>query len=244
MKAIIVDDEKHARMALRGILEENFQQVDIIDECKNVPEAVISINKNKPDVVFLDISMPGQSGLELFDFFEDNIDFQVIFVTAYNEYALSAFEKSAIDYILKPVRIGALGRALSKVTKKELQNVAKLRENFDIYGDKKIILNSGDGLVFLKLSEIVYLKADGSYTHFVTTDKRKITVTKKISEYEKLEKLGSFIRIHRSQIINYNHIKKLSKHDGGVVVMTNDDELSISSERKVKLLEIFDSEIM
>jgi len=244
MKAIIVDDEAHARMALRGILEENFTEIEIVDECKNVPEAVISINKNCPDIVFLDISMPGQSGLELFDFFEDNIDFQVIFVTAYSEYALNAFEKSAVDYILKPVRISALQRALDKAKKYETTSVSMLRQNLEIPDEKKVILNSGDGMIFLKLSDIIFLKADGSYTHFVTIDNKRITVSKRISEFEKIEKMGTFLRIHRSQIINYRRIKKILKQDGGIVVMENNDELSISSERKQKLMDIFENSIL
>jgi two-component system LytT family response regulator len=244
MKAIIVDDEMHARMALRGILEENFSEIQILDECKNVPEAVISINKNQPDIVFLDISMPGQSGLELFDFFEDDVHFQVIFVTAYNEYALSAFEKSAVDYVLKPVRISALERAINKAKKYEKMAVGNLRSNLEIPSEKKVILNAGEGMIFLKLSDILYLKADGSYTHFVTIDKRKILVSKRISEFEKLENMGTFIRIHRSQIINYSHIKKILKQDGGVVVMENGEELSISAERKQKLIELFESNIL
>lgn len=244
MRAIIVDDEMHARMALRGILEENFTEVQIIDECKNVPEAVVSINKHHPDVVFLDISMPGHSGLELFDFFEDKVDFQVIFVTAYNEYALNAFEKSAVDYILKPVRISALERAIQKAKKYEQTALTNLRSTLEIPSEKKVILPTGDGMVFLKLCDILYLKADGSYTNFITTDKRKIMVSKRISEFEKLENMGTFIRIHRSQIINYNHIKKILKQDGGVVVMENNEELSISAERKQKLIELFGDTIL
>lgn len=244
MRVIIVDDEHHARMALRGILEENFSFVEIVDECKNVPEAVISINKFNPDVVFLDISMPGQSGLELFDFFDDNFSFKVIFVTAYNEYALNAFEKSATDYLLKPVRISAIERALNKIQSANNTVIEQIRQQFNVSSDKKVVLNSGDGLVFLKLSEIIYLKADGSYTHFFTTDKRKITVSKRISEYEKLEEIGTFIRIHRSQIINYQHIKKILKQDGGMVIMNNDDALSISTERRQKLIELFEQDII
>jgi two-component system, LytTR family, response regulator len=243
MNAIIVDDELNARLALRGILEENFAYVNILDECQNVPEAVISINKNKPDVVFLDISMPGYSGLELFDFFEDDINFKVIFVTAYNEYAINAFEKSAVDYILKPVRISALERALKKVEENGIKLDA-LRENMENSGSKKVALSTGDGLIFLVLSDIIYLKADGSYTHFITRDGKKITVSKKISEFEKLEKMGPFLRIHRSQMINYNCVKKILKQDGGSVVMDNGDELSISAEKKQALLALFNNQIL
>lgn len=243
MKAIIVDDELNARLALRGILEDNFPSVTILDECQNVPEAVISINKNKPEIVFLDISMPGYSGLELFDFFEDDVNFKVIFVTAYNEYAINAFEKSAIDYILKPVRITALERALKKAEESNTK-LDLLRENLEETGKKKVALSTGDGLIFLILDDILYLKADGSYTHFITRDGKKITVSKKISEFEKLEKMGSFLRIHRSQMINYNCVKKILKQDGGSVVMDNGDELSISAEKKQALLALFNNQIL
>lgn len=243
MKAIIVDDELNARLALRGILEENFPNVQILDECQNVPEAVISINKNKPEIVFLDISMPGYSGLELFDFFEDDVNFKVIFVTAYNEFAINAFEKSAVDYILKPVRITALERALKKVEESN-NKLDLLRENLESSGKKKVALSTGDGLVFLVLDDILYLKADGSYTHFMTRDGKKITVSKKISEFEKLEKMGHFLRIHRSQMINYNCVKKILKQDGGSVVMDNGDELSISAEKKQALLALFNNQIL
>jgi two-component system LytT family response regulator len=244
MRAIIVDDEHHARMALRGVLEENFTFVEIVDECKNIPEAVVSINKHNPDVVFLDISMPGQSGLELFDFFDDNLSFNVIFVTAYSEYALNAFEKSATDYLLKPVRISAIERALNKIRNTNGGNIEKLRQQFNLSADKKVVLNSWDGLVFLKLSEIIYLKADGAYTHFFTTDKRKISVSKGISEFEKLQDMGTFIRIHRSHIINYQQIKKIVKQDGGMVIMNNDDVLSIASKSRQTLMELFEKDIL
>jgi two-component system LytT family response regulator len=243
MNAIIVDDELNARLALRGILEENFPDVCILDECQNVPEAVISINKHKPDLVLLDISMPGYSGLDLFDFFEDDINFNVIFVTAYNEYAINAFEKSAVDYILKPVRITALERALKRAEEAGTK-IDVLRENMESTGSKKVALSTGDGLVFLTLEDVLYLKADGSYTHFVTRDNKKITVSKKISEFEKLEKMGPFLRIHRSQMINYNCVRKILKQDGGTVVMDNGDELSISSDKKQALLAMFSDQIL
>lgn len=116
MKSIIVDDEVNARLALRGILEENFPNIVILAESKDVPSAVKAIHEHKPDLVFLDISMPGYSGLELLKFFDESqINFKIIFVTAFSEYAINAFELSAVGYILKPVRIDALEKALQKV---------------------------------------------------------------------------------------------------------------------------------
>ncbi|MEO7530559.1 MAG: response regulator, partial [Sediminibacterium sp.] len=123
IRAIIVDDEPNARRALRGLLEENFSQVEILAESKNVPEAVKAINKHKPDLVFLDIAMPGYSGFELLDFFdEQSLNFKIIFVTAYSEHSLRAFETSAVDYILKPVRLEHIARALKKIKVEETVN--------------------------------------------------------------------------------------------------------------------------
>lgn len=241
MNVIIVDDEKNARLALRGILEENFPEVIILDECVDVPSAVKSIHKHQPDLVFLDISMPGYSGLELFKFLDESeLNFKVVFVTAYSEYALNAFELSAADYILKPVRLEALQRALNKVKENKTNNFRVLQENLEEPQHKKVALQTGDGLTFLLLENILYLKADGSYTHFITTDNKKITITKKIADFERLEQMGSFLRIHRSHLINYNRIQKIMKQDGGTVMMDNGDLLSISTDKKQQLLDLFE----
>lgn len=243
MRAIIVDDELNARLALRGIIEENFPEIEIVAENADVPNAVKSIHSFQPELVFLDIAMPGYSGLELLKFFDENsINFKIIFVTAYTEYAINAFELSAVDYILKPVRIDALQRALSKVNEsKSMESLKVLQSNLDIPQHKKIALNTGDGITFIELQDILYLKADGSYTHFFISNKSKITVSKKIAEFERLEQVSNFMRIHRSHIINLERIQKILKQDGGTVIMDNGDELSISAERKMALLEKFES---
>lgn len=243
MKAIIVDDELNARLALRGIIEENFPEIEIVAENADVPNAVKSIHSFQPELVFLDIAMPGYSGLELLKFFdENNINFKIIFVTAYTEYAVNAFELSAVDYILKPVRIDALQRALSKVNDgKTSESLKVLQSNLEVPQNKKIALNTGDGITFIELIDILYLKADGSYTHFFLSNKSKITVSKKIAEFERLEQVSNFMRIHRSHIINLERIQKILKQDGGTVIMDNGDELSISVDRKTALLEKFES---
>ncbi len=240
MRSIIVDDEKNARLALRGILEEGFTCIEVIDECVDVPSAVKSIHKNKPQLVFLDISMPGYSGLELFKFFEDDeLNFKVIFVTAHSEYAINAFELSAVDYILKPIQFEKLKKAIEKVEALNEQPIKQLQENLEANTPKKIALATGEGMVFYELDKILYLKAEGSYTSFILENSEKILVTKRLAEFERLEKISSFMRIHRSHIINYNKISKILKHAGGSVVMDNNDELSISSDKKTILLEKF-----
>lgn len=242
MKAIIVDDELNARLSLRGILEENFPDIQILAESKDVPSAVTAIHQHKPDLVFLDISMPGYSGLELLKFFDESqITFKIIFVTAFSEYAINAFELSAVGYILKPVRVDALEKALHKImyTNNDLEKLKTLQTNMENPLDKKVALNTGDGITFLELQNILYLKADGSYTHFYTTDRHRITVAKKISDFERLEAMGNFLRIHRSHIVNLSRIQKILKQDGGMVIMENGEILSISAERKTNLYNKF-----
>ena len=242
MKAIIVDDEINARLSLRGILEENFSHIQIVNECKDVPSAVKAIHELKPELVFLDISMPGYSGLELLKFFDESqINFKIIFVTAFSEYAINAFELSAVGYILKPVRVDALEKALQKImnSNHDLENLKALQNNMENPLEKKVALNTGDGITFLELNDILYLKADGSYTHFYTTNRHRITIAKKISDFERLEAMGNFLRIHRSHIINLARIQKILKQDGGTVIMENGESLSISAERKTSLYDKF-----
>ena len=153
IRAIIVDDEPNARRALQGLLEENFSQVEVVADCKNVPEAVKTINKLKPDLVFLDIAMPGYSGFELLDFFdEQHLNFKIIFVTAYSEHSLRAFETSAVDYILKPVDLGRFNKAVDKAK--------QISENFKVENKKEeeLYIKKDSSYVKLNLNEVFYQK--------------------------------------------------------------------------------------
>jgi two-component system LytT family response regulator len=241
IRAIIVDDEPNARRALRGLLEENFTQVEILGECKNVPEAVKSINKHKPDLVFLDIAMPGYSGFELLDFFDDqHLSFKIVFVTAYSEHSLRAFETSAVDYILKPVRLEHMARALRKVSVdvpvNETQQYKVLKDNFSNQPDKKIVLQTAETIFVVRMEDIIYLQADGSYTRFYTTSHGVLTITKKLIDFEYLENSGPFFRTHRSYIVNLNHIKKVDKKEF-ILMMNNDAEVYLAQDKKNLLLE-------
>lgn len=241
MKVLLVDDEVNARLALRGVIENYFPALEIVDEAKDLPEAVRKINQLQPDVVFLDIEMPGYSGLELVNFFEaDQVNFKIVFVTAYSEYALQAFEMSAIDYLLKPVRREQIARALEKMHPTSQSQLQALQQNTQAQGERRIGLQLGDGLLFVKLDQIMYLRADGSYTHIHLADGQKLTVTKKLLEYEKLEQWGDFMRIHRSHIINLQHIAKILKQDGGIVVMSDGETFAISGEKKPFLMAKFE----
>ncbi len=241
IRAIIVDDEPNARMALRGVLEENFSQVEIVCDCKNVPEAVKAINKFNPDLVFLDIAMPGYSGFELIDFFdEQSIPFKIIFVTAFSEHSLRAFETSAVDYILKPVRVEHIARALKKISfdeqTNELRQYKVLKENYSAQQDKKIVLQTAETIFVVRMDDIIYLQAEGSYTRFYTTSHGVLTITKKLIDFEYLEENGPFFRTHRSYIVNLNHIKKVDKKEF-ILMMNNDAEVYLAQDKKNLLLE-------
>jgi two-component system LytT family response regulator len=240
-KAIIVDDEPNARMALRGLLEENFPDVEVLTECKDVPDAVKAIHKFKPTLVFLDIDMPGYSGFELLEFFDEkHIAFKIIFVTAYSDYSLRAFETSAVDYILKPVRLDHLSRALKKLAVPDQVNENRqyqvLKENFSPQSEKKIVLQTAETIFVVRLDDILYLQAEGSYTRFHTTSHGVLTITKKLIDFEYLEQSGPFFRTHRSYIVNLNQIKKVDKKDF-LLVMNNDAEVYLAQDKKNQLLE-------
>lgn len=240
IKAIIVDDEPNAQKALQGLISENFEQVQIITLCKDVPEAVKAINKYKPDVVFLDIEMPGYNGFELLDFFdEQQIGFKIIFVTAYSEYSLKAFESSAVDYILKPVRLEHVARALKKLNldKPGADKIQYqvLRENFS-QQEKKIVLQTAETIFVVKQDDIIYMQAEGSYTKIFTTTHGTLTITKKLLDFEYLEIDGPFFRTHRSYIVNLNHIKKVDKKDF-VLIMSNEAAVYLAQDKKNLLLE-------
>ncbi len=240
ISAIIVDDEPNARKALRGLLTENFEQIDILGDCKDVPEAVKTIHKLKPDLVFLDIDMPGYSGFELLDFFdEQQISFKIIFVTAYSEYSLRAFESSAVDYLLKPVRLEHMERAIKKLNStrgiSESIQYEVLRTNLSNH-EKKLVLQTVELIYVVKQDDIIFIQAEGSYTKFFTTTHGILTITKKLLDFEYLETEGPFFRTHRSFIVNINHIIKVDKKDF-VVMMSNSMQVHLAQDKKNLLLE-------
>jgi two-component system LytT family response regulator len=236
MKAIIVDDESHARSLLLNTIKEHCKGIEIIAEAENVKEAVKLIHKHQIELVFLDIEMPNENGFALFEYF-DNPTFVTIFCTAYSEYALNAFEVSAIDYLLKPVSISKIQAAVEKAIKTRgqnqiLQHINILRENLTVHQLQKIALPLSDGLIFVKVNDILYFEADGSYTHVITS-KEKFMVCKKIKEFHELLSDDSrFFRVHRSYLVNIQQIKKYSKKEGATLVFDNNKVIPIAREKK------------
>ena len=236
VKAIIIDDEEHARRVLTGMIEEFCLNVEILEMCSNVPDGVLAINKLKPDLVFLDIEMPNYSGFELLGFFRD-IDFEIVFVTAYSKYAIQAFEVSAVDYLLKPVRADQLEDAIQKVANKiQLASMhdrlETLKINLSANQIQKIAVPVSDGLIFIKVEDISHINADGSYSKIFLTDGSNILVSKKLKYFDDmLLNKGSFFRVHRSHLVNLCYIKKYNRHHGEIT-LENNNKISISRDNK------------
>jgi len=236
IKAIIVDDELNARSLLRNFIEDHCPEIEIIADAEDVKSAVKIINKNQVDLVFLDVEMPNENGFALFDYF-NKPTFETIFCTAYSQYAIKAFEVSAVDYILKPIGISKLKEAVEKVVLKRALNLPQtnigiLKENLQENKIKKIGVHIGDGIVFMDLNDILYFEADGSYTTIHHKNGKDLAV-KKIKHFEDLLASDTrFFRIHRSYFVNITLIKKYSKKEG--LSVTYDDKilLPISREKK------------
>ncbi|MFN3343118.1 MAG: LytR/AlgR family response regulator transcription factor [Flavobacteriales bacterium] len=236
LKAIIIDDEEGARITLNALLEEFVPELQVLEQAGNVPDGVLAINKHQPDLVFLDIEMPEYNGFELLNFYRE-IDFEIIFVTAYSQYAIRAFEVSAVDYLLKPVEIEGLKAAINKAKLKRsqsnlIQRLDLMKRTYSGEEVRKIALPMSDGLVFVDISEIVLFEADRSYSHVFLSNGSKLTVSKPMRNFEDiLDNRPFFFRPHRSYLVNINYVKKYSRGEA-ILTMDNQINVSISRDRK------------
>jgi two-component system LytT family response regulator len=241
MKILIIDDEDLARESLKAILQEIAEDVEVVAEASNVSEGVKTIRKFQPDIVFSDIEMPVLNGLQLLDFFNpEEVNFELVFVTSYSEYAVRAFQLSAIDYLLKPVDKELLTKALNKVRAKQnyqqQERFGLLKKNIETITPTKIALTVLNEVSFIDLSEIIYLKADNVYTEFYLANKDTRIISRPIKEYEKMLVGKDFFRTHRSYLINLNQVKTYSKTEGGFIVMSNGHIVNLARERKEEFL--------
>lgn len=240
LKAIIVDDEPKARENLQILLQDFVKGVEVVALCQDIAEAMEAVNTKSPDIVFLDIQLQRETGFDLLTRLKD-INFEVIFTTAYTEYAIKAFKFSAIDYLLKPIDIEDLKKAVGKVEKRVNNNMnSRLKElvqnlKFGSVENYKLALPTLEGLVFIKINDIIYCEASSNYTQIYTSE-GKYLVSKTLKEYDELLSDHNFFRIHNSYLININSIKKYVKGDGGYVVLNNDTSLDVSKRKKEAFL--------
>jgi two-component system, LytTR family, response regulator len=241
VRSIIVDDELKSRESLKILIEEFCDNATVVALCQNVEEGIAAIKEYQPDVIFLDIQMQRETGFDLLTRLK-TIDFEVVFTTAYSEYAIKAFKFSAIDYLLKPIDIGEVQKALGKVEKKLNSNIRErleqLIENLKPAASSnfKLALPTSDGLIFVKIEDILYCEASSNYTQIFMFDGKKHLISRTLKEYEDLLTEHNFFRIHNSYLINLGAIKKYVRGEGGYVIMSNDVSLDVSKRKKEAFL--------
>jgi len=243
MKAIIVDDEPDGIRTLQKLLERHCAGVQVVATASGADSATEAVRKYAPDLVFLDIQMPGKTGLDWLTEM-DNREFEVVFVTAYNEYMLQALQFSAADYILKPVDEDRLVEAVERVARKlesgrrEDQAAALMHNLFHAGqpGQMRLCLPTLKGFIVVKLEEVIYCEAERSYTLFHLLDGKSVLVSKPLLDYDNLLRGTSFLRVHKSFLINLLHIREYQRGEGGQVIMSNGAEIEISRRRKDEFL--------
>lgn len=241
IRGVIVDDELKSRESLKILLEDFCEGVEVSALCQNVDEAIEAIQRVNPDVVFLDIQLQRETGFDLLTRLK-HFDFNVIFTTAYSEYAIKAFKFSAIDYLLKPIDIEELKRSLEKLEKRMgstiTERLQQLMQNIrsESSANFKLALPTTDGLIFIKVKNVLYCEASSNYTEITMEDNKKYVVSRTLKEYEDLLLDQDFFRIHHSTLINLNAIKKYVRGDGGYVIMSNDKSLDVSKRKKESFL--------
>ncbi|KLT67260.1 LytTR family DNA-binding domain-containing protein [Pedobacter sp. BMA] len=240
LKAIIVDDEEFARSSLFFLLQQNCPEIEITGIARSVQEAKEILFNHPIDLIFLDIAMPGGNGFDLIPDAKKH-KAAVIFTTAYDQYALKAIKANALDYLLKPIDIDELKTAVEKVTQhiKLFQNqnenderVSNLANSLSAKSEiRKLTLPYGQGFKMIDVDEIIYIEADSNYSVVHLINKEKITVSKVLREFEELLPNDQFARIHKSSIINLNHLKEYNSKNGLQVFLKSGESINISRRR-------------
>jgi two-component system LytT family response regulator len=240
MRAIIVDDEKNGRENLAGMLKNHCREVELAGQAASVSEAVALIKTLDPDLVFLDIEMPGASGFQLLEHFED-FKFEVIFVTAHDQHAIRAIRFSAADYILKPINSNELKAAVDKVAnrlkrKNEDHRLRELHRNLFTSSAPRIGLPSDGKVEFAEAGKIVRCQGESNYTHIWFETGRHLLVAKTLSEFEELLSGFGFIRVHKTHLVNFNYIASLKMNDNTFLLLKTGGQVPVSRRRKDNVL--------
>jgi two-component system, LytTR family, response regulator len=243
MKAVIIDDEQHCITTLQWTLKEYCKDVKVVATAHNGSEGVVLINQYKPDLVFLDVEMPVMNGIDMLLHFED-IKFDVVFTTAYDQYAVKAIKLNALDYLLKPIDKDDLIAAVEKVKNRQTQisrqQVDALHEVHKTKVSNKIALSTMAGLQFINLDNLVRVEGEGNYSNFILKDKKKILLSKKLGDAEEILKGNdNFFRAHKSHLINLKFVEKYIRGDGGEIIMEDGTSISLSRNKKDEFLELF-----
>jgi len=238
LKAIIVDDEHDAVEFIDSIIGEYCKSLIVVGKAHNVLQGVAEINEKKPDLVFLDVEMPNGTGFDLLAQFPEK-DFDVIFITAFNHYAIKAIKFSAVDYILKPININEFIEFLDRVVKKKSERVGGSNENLKVLMENlrsslptRLAIPTADGMEYLNPKDIIRIEADRSYSWFFLAGNRKMLVSKHLKEFQELLGERSFFRAHNSHLINLKYVRKFIRKEGGYIEMADNQMIPVSKNRK------------
>ena len=251
LKAIIVDDEENNREGLAKMIDQFCHDIKVVSTVQSVALAKKAIEEHQPNIVFLDIEMPGSNGFSLLEEMQ-NPNFEVIFTTAHADYAIKAIKFAALDYLLKPININELKTAVEKaissldnnsngtLLKKKYEVLRENRKN-ESFDFEKIALPTSDGIDFYEINEILRCEADRAYCKFHMLDGRKVMVSKPLKEFEELLEECMFFRVHKSNMVNLRQIKKYIKGKGGYIILSDDSHVDVSVRRKEALMEVLAS---
>ena len=248
MKAVLVDDEKSALTLLRHKLRRCDPDIEILAECESVESALATLETARPDVLFLDVEMPGATGFELLHQLGDDAPFRVIFTTAHSEYAIEALRGGAFDYLLKPVQEEELARALERLRPKSpaptpvipaapdgiaalLKSIQALQEK-----DKKLPVPTAEGVLFLPVADIIRAEAAGSYSTIYLANKQKLVASKNLTELEEMLDSGDFCKVHKSHLVNLRYVTKYIRGEGGILVLSDGSEIDVARRKKDELM--------
>lgn len=244
IRTLIIDDEAHNRQVISDMLATHFPNVLVIGESDGVKSGLKAIQSHAPDLILLDIKMEDGDGFDLLNQV-GAINFKIIFITAFEEYALKAIKFSALDYLLKPVVLDELKAAIEKAEKQLINDLqlqlAELNNNLKPNLKKRLVLRTAEKLHLIPLDEIVRCEAERNYSMFYLENGKKIIVSHPMKDYEEILTEQGFFRVHKSHIVNLSFVDSYVKADGGYVVLKDKTELPVSMRKKNQLIELFEN---
>jgi len=244
IRTIIIEDEPNNREMLLRLLHENCPNVSVVADAESVRTGVDVILRFHPDLVLLDIKMEDGDAFDLLEQLE-NIDFKIIFITAFEEYALKAFKFSAVDYLLKPVNAEELIKAIDKVDDQILKDLklqlSALSNNLKSHESNTIVLKTAENIHLVNVHEIIRCEADRSYTLFFLTNSKKIIISRPLKEVDELLKHQGFFRVHQSHLVNLSFIERFKKSEGGYVILKDSSQIPVAQRKRDLLLEVFNN---
>jgi two-component system, LytTR family, response regulator len=245
IRCVLIDDESNSLEMMEWLLKTYCPQVKIEAMCNAASKGIEAINKYKPDLVFLDIEMPHMNGFDMLEQF-DKLSFDVVFCTAYDQFAIKAFKYSALNYLLKPVDPEDLKETIRRIEERKTtpskEQVELLFQNIKQATKpttQRIALTTGDGMIFVPTQDILYCTAESNYTSVVLTGGKKVLVSKVLKEIDETLSGADFFRVHNSYLINLNHIKKYVRGEGGYIIMDDGANISISRSKRQEFMDQF-----